>query len=67
MPGQGVPAPQPEALPHERAAADSTGLRPLPPTPKEDLAVSNMRVARSDCPYEHLDEEFNPTNDVEPR
>ena len=37
-----------------------TGLRPLPPTPKEDLAVSNMRMARSDFSYEYLDEEFNP-------
>ena len=37
-----------------------TGLRPLPPTPKEDLAVSNMRTARSDFSYEYLDEEFNP-------
>ena len=44
-----------------------TGLRPLPPTPKENLAVSNMRMARSDFSYEYLDEEFNPTNDVEPR
>ena len=37
-----------------------TGLRPLPATPKEDLAVSNMRMARSDFSYEYLDEEFNP-------
>ena len=37
-----------------------TGLRPLPPTPKEDLAVSNMRMARSDFSYEYLDEEVNP-------
>ena len=37
-----------------------TGLRPLPPTPKEDLAVSNMRMAHSDFSYEYLDEEFNP-------
>ena len=37
-----------------------TGLRPLAPTPKEDLAVSNMRMARSDFSDEYLDEEFNP-------
>ena len=37
-----------------------TGLRPLPPPPKEDLAVSNMRTTRSDFSYEYLDEEFNP-------
>ena len=37
-----------------------TGLRPLPPTPKENLAVSNMRMVRSDFSYEYLDEEFNP-------
>ena len=36
-----------------------TRLRPLPPTPKEDLAVSNMRMARSDFSYEYLDEEIN--------
>ena len=42
------------------AEADSTGLRPLPPTPKEDLVVSNLRMARSDFACEHLDEEFNP-------
>ena len=41
-------------------SADSTGLRPLPPTPKEDLVVSNLRKARSDFACEHLDEEFNP-------
>ena len=35
------------------------GLRPLPPTPKEDLAVSNMRMARSYFSYEYLDEEFS--------
>ena len=29
-----------------------TGLRPLPPTPKENLAVSNVRMARSDFSYE---------------
>ena len=37
-----------------------TGLRPLPPTRKEDLAVNNMRMARSDFSYEYLYEEFNP-------
>ena len=41
-------------------SADSTGLRPLPPTPKEDLVVSNLRMARSDFACEYLDEEFNP-------
>ena len=48
-------------------SADSTGLRPLPPTPKEDLADSNLRMARSDFACEHLDEEFNPDDCVEPR
>jgi hypothetical protein len=41
-------------------SADSTGLRPLPPTTKEDLADRNMRMARSDFACEYLDEEFNP-------
>ena len=49
-------------LPSRRTQGVSglTGLRPLPPTPKEDLAVSNMRMVRSDFSYEYLDEEFNP-------
>ena len=41
-------------------SADSTGLRPLPPTPKEDLVDSNLRMARSYFACEYLDEEFNP-------
>ena len=45
----------PPRAPDPAGSADSTGLRPLPPTPKEDLAVSNMRMARSDFSYEHLD------------
>ena len=52
----------PAGLPPRRTlgVGGLTGLRPLPPTPKEDLAVSNMRMARSDFSYEYLDEEFNP-------
>ena len=54
--------PAPAGLParRTRGVGGLTGLRPLPPTPKEDLAVSNMRMARSDFSYEYLDEEFNP-------
>ena len=54
--------PLPQGLPPRRTlgVGGLTGLRPLPPTPKEDLAVSNMRMARSDFSYEYLDEEFNP-------
>ena len=53
--------PAPAGLPprRTRGVGGLTGLRPLPPTPKEDLAVSNMRMARSDFSYEYLDEEFN--------
>ena len=55
-------SPPSQASPHAgpSESADPTGLRPLPPTPKEDLAVSNMRMARSDFSDEYLDEEFNP-------
>ena len=61
--------PLPQASPHAGpiGVGGLTGLRPLPPTPKEDLAVSNMRMARSDISYEYLDEGFNPTIDVGPR
>ena len=54
-----LPDPAGPPPPPDPGVGGLTGLRPLPPTPKEDLAVSNMRMARSDFSYEYLDEEFN--------
>ena len=55
-----LPAPAGPPPPPDPGVGGLTGLRPLPPTPKEDLAVSNLRMARSYFACEHVDEEFNP-------